>query len=29
MGVVAGQTAVFIDDTVKFALHEIIVTFGT
>jgi hypothetical protein len=28
MGVVAGQTAVLIDDTVKFALHEIIVTLG-
>ena len=29
MGIVAGQAAVLIDDAVKLALHEIIVTFGT
>ncbi len=29
MGIVAGQAAVLIDDTVKFAFHEIIVAFGT
>jgi hypothetical protein len=29
MGIVAGQAAILIDDTVKFPLHEIIVALGT